>query len=251
MKRFLTLLAREVGHYFHQPLAYIVLFFFLLLTAANFHAGLVALNREPGRISVLEAFFNTVLFWFPFVLLFPLLTMRLFSEEYKLGTIETLMTAPVRDAQVILAKFLGSFVFYLVLWAPSLLYFVAFRWLTGHSAADSFGSYLGAYSMLILVGMFYLSIGCFSSALTKNQIVAAIIAFTLIGLMFFLSLLSFIFLKASSSLRELTYYFSTIEHMGEFSRGLFDTRPIVFYVSMTLFTLFLTFHVFQYRRWKN
>jgi ABC-2 type transport system permease protein len=101
------------------------------------------------------------------------------------------------------------------------------------------------------VGMFYLSIGCFSSALTKNQIVAAIIAFTLIGLMFFLSLLSFIFLKASSRTRELTYYFSTIEHMGEFSRGLFDSRPIVFYVSMTLFTLFLTFHVFQYRRWKN
>ena len=125
MKRFLTLLAREVSHYFHQPLAYIVLFFFLLLTAANFHAGLVALNREPGQTSVVEAFFNTVLFWFPFVLIFPLLTMRLFSEEYKLGTIETLMTAPVRDGQVVVAKFLGSFVFYLVLWAPSLLYFVA------------------------------------------------------------------------------------------------------------------------------
>jgi ABC-2 type transport system permease protein len=251
MRRFLTLVIREVGHYFHQPLAYVVLFFFLLLTAANFHAGLVALNREPSQVSVVEAFFNTILFWFPFVLVVPLLTMRLFSEEYKLGTIETLMTAPVRDGQVIVAKFLGSFVFYLVLWAPSLLYFVIFRWLTGQSAAESFGSYFGAYSMLILVGMFYLSIGCLASALTKNQIVAAIIAFALISLMFFLSLLSFIFLIASSAWRELTYYFSTIEHMGEFSRGLFDTRPIVFYVSMTLFTLFLTFHVFQFRRWKN
>jgi ABC-2 type transport system permease protein len=150
MKRFLTLLAREVSHYFHQPLAYIVLFFFLLLTAANFHAGLVALNRGPGQTSVVEAVFNTVLFWFPFVLIFPLLTMRLFSEEYKLGTIETLMTAPVRDGQVVVAKFLGSFIFYLVLWAPSLLYFVLFRWLTGQSAADAFGSYLGAYSMLVL-----------------------------------------------------------------------------------------------------
>ena len=105
--------------------------------------------------------------------------------------------------------------------------------------------------MLILVGMFYLSIGCLASALTKNQIVAATIAFALISIMFFLSLLSFIFLKASSTLRELTYYFSTIEHMGEFSRGLFDTRPVVFYLSMTIFTLFLTHHVFQYRRWKN
>ena len=85
MKRFLTLLVREVRHYFHQPLAYIVLFFFLLLTAANFHAGLVALNRESGQTSVVEAFFNTVLFWFPFVLIFPLLTMRLFSEDTSWG----------------------------------------------------------------------------------------------------------------------------------------------------------------------
>src|SRR4029077_8252949 len=75
--------------------------------------------------------------------------------------------------------------------------------------------------------------------------------FAVISLMFFLGLLSFLFLKASSALREFIYYFSTIEHMGEFSRGLFDTRPIVFYLSMTLFTLFLTFHVFQYRRWKS
>jgi ABC-2 type transport system permease protein len=251
MKRFLTLLVREVSHYFHQPLAYIVMFFFLLLTGANFHAALVALNREPSQTSVLEAFFNTVLFWFPFVLIFPLLTMRLFSEEYKIGTIETLMTAPVRDGQVVIAKFFGSLVFYFVLWVPSVLYFIIFRWVTGQNAADSLGSYFGAYSMLILVGMFYLSIGCLASALTKNQIVAATIAFALISLMFFLSLLSFLFLKASSTLRELTYYFSTIEHMGEFSRGLFDTRPIVFYLSMTLFTLFLTCHVFQYRRWRN
>jgi gliding motility-associated transport system permease protein len=251
MKRFLVLLGPEISHYFHQPLAYIVLFFFLLLTAANFHAALASLNREPSQTSVVEAFFNSVLFWFPFVLIFPLLTMRLFSEEYKLGTIETLMTAPVRDGQVVAAKFLGSFVFYVVLWAPSGLYFLIFRWLTGQNAADSPGSYLGAYAMLILVGMFYLSIGCLASALTKNQIVAATISFALISLMFFLSLLSFIFLKASSALREVTYYFSTIEHMGEFSRGLFDTRPVVFYLSMTLFTLFLTFHVFQYRRWRN
>jgi len=251
MKRFLTLLGREVRLYFHQPLAYIVLFFFLLLTAANFHAGLIALNREPSQTSVVEAFFNTVLFWIPFILIFPLLTMRLFSEEYKLGTIETLMTAPVRDEQVVFAKFFGSLFFYLVLWAPSLLYFAIFRWISGQSAAESIGAYIGAYSMLLLVGMFYLSIGCLASAMTKNQIVAATVTFAVISLMFFLGLLSFLFLKASSALREFVYYFSTIEHMGEFSRGLFDTRPIVFYLSMTLFTLFLTFHVFQYRRWKS
>ena len=104
MKRFLTcwaasppLLPSAAG------LCRVVLF--LALTAANFHAGLLALNRESSQTSVVEAFFNTVLFWFPFILIFPLLTMRLFSEEYKLGTIETLMTAPVRDGQVVLPSF--------------------------------------------------------------------------------------------------------------------------------------------------
>jgi len=251
MRRFFTLLHREVSHYFHQPLAYVVLFFFLLLTGTNFHAGISVLNRETGQTSVVEAFFNTVLFWFPLVLIFPLLTMRLFSEEYKMGTIETLMTAPVRDGQVVLAKVLGAFVFYLVLWAPSVLYFFIFQWVTGQNAAGAIGSYLGAYTLLVLIGLFYLSLGCLASALTENQIVAAVIALALISLMFFLSLLSFLFLNASPALRELSYYFSTIEHMAEFSRGVFDTRPVVFYVSMTAFTLFLTFHVFQYRRWKR
>lgn len=250
MRRFFTLLGREVSHYFHQPLAYIILFFFLLLTGVNFHAGLTALNREASPTTIVEAFFNTVLFWFPFVLLFPLLTMRLFAEEYKLGTIETLMTAPVHDIEVVLAKFLGAFIFYVVLWAPSVLYFVVFQWQTKQPAADAMGAFLGAYSLLVLVGMFYLSIGCLASALTSNQIVAAIVAFALIAMMFFLSLLSFLFLNLSPALREITYYFSTIDHMTEFSRGVFDTRPVVFYLSMTAFTLFLTYHIFQHRRWK-
>ena len=77
-------------------------------------------------------------------------------------------------------SFLAALFFYLVLWAPSLLYFVIFRWISGQSAADSVGSYLGAYSMLLLVGMFYLSIGCLASAMTKNQIVAATVTFALI-----------------------------------------------------------------------
>lgn len=250
MRRFFTLLNREISHFFHQPLAYVVLFFFLLLTGVNFQTGLTALNHVSGQTTVVEAFFNTVFFWFPLMLTFPLLTMRLFSEEYKMGTIESLMTAPVRDWQVVLAKYGGAFVFYIVLWAPSLLYFVIFQFLTNQDAAGAIGAYLGAYAMLMLIGMFYLAIGCLASALTDNQIVAATMTFVLICLMFFMGLLSFIFLNASPVLRELSYYFSTIEHMGEFSRGLFDSRPIVFYASMTIFTLFLTLQVFQYRRWK-
>lgn len=251
MGRFFTLFGREIRHYFHQPLAYVVLFFFVLLTSANFQFTLRLLNQADGQVSLVEGFFNALPFWFPFLLIFPLLTMRLFSEEYKLGTIETLMTAPVRDSQVVLAKFLGAFFFYMVLWIPTLLYFLIFQWQSGLSAAGAIGSYFGAYAMLALVGLFYLSLGCLASALTKNQIVAAMTAFALICLMFFLSLLSFFFPTTSSLLQELTYYFSTLEHMRDFSQGVFDTRPVAFYLSMTVFTLFLTYHVFQYRRWKT
>lgn len=251
MHRFSTLLRREVGHYFHQPLAYVVLFFFLLLTGFNFHAGLTALNRETGTTTVVEAFFNTILFWIPLLLIFPLLTMRLFSEEYKLGTIETLMTAPVRDSEVVLAKYFGAFLFYTTLWLPSILYFWIFRIVTGRGAATAFSSYLGAYSIVLLVGLFYLAIGCLASTLTQNQIVAAVASFALICGMFFINYLSLLFPTTAPFLQEITYYFSTAEHMAEFSRGLFDTRPVVFYLSMAAFTLFLALHVFQYRRWKK
>lgn len=251
MRRFFTLLGREIGGAFHQPLAYVVLFFFLVVTGFNFHAGVSLLNRDSGTTTVVEAFFNTVYFWFPFILVFPLITMRVFAEEVKLGTIETLMTAPVRDGQVVFAKYFGTLFFYLILWAPSLLYFLAFQSVTKMSAAGAVGSYLGAYAMLALIGMLYTALGCLASALTDNQIVAAVIAFAAILFLFFLGLLSLFLPGAGAPLRELTYYFSPVEHMMDFSRGIFDTRPVVFYLSSTLLVLFATFHVFQYRRWKS
>jgi ABC-2 type transport system permease protein len=248
---FLTLLNREIRAYFLSPVAWVVLFFFLLLTGFNFYAGVAALNRGPSEVTVVEAFFNTIFFWFGFVLIFPLITMRLFSEEYKMGTIEPLMTAPVRDSQVVLAKYCGALVFYVVLWLPSLLYFLVFTWVTRLQAAGAAGPFIGAYAMLLLIGMFYLSIGCLASALTRNQIIAAVMSFSAITLLFFTGLLTFFILSITPALREMTAYFSALEHMSEASRGFFDTRPVVFYLSLTFFVLFLTFHVFQSRRWRS
>ncbi len=248
---FFTLLNREVRAYFLSPVAWAVLFFFLLLTGFNFYAGVAALNRGPSEVTVVEAFFNTVFFWFGFILVFPLITMRLFSEEYKMGTIEPLMTAPVRDSHVVLAKYCGALIFYIVLWLPSLLYFLIFTWVTRLQAAGAAGPFIGAYAMLLLMGMFYIAIGCLASALTRNQIIAAVMSFSVITLLFFLGLLTFFILSITPVLREMTGYFSALEHMAEASRGFFDTRPVVFYLSLTAFVLFLTFHVFQSRRWKN
>jgi len=251
MKTFLTLLGREIKSYFYSPIAYVVLFYFLLLTGFNFHAGVSFLNRGPTEVTVIEAFFNTVLFWFPFVLIFPLITMRTYSEEFRMGTFEPLTTAPVTDWQVVLSKYFGSVVFYVILWAPSFSYFAIFQLVTKHVAANAAGAYYGSYLLLLLIGMFYISIGCVASALTKDQINAAVISFSAITLCFFAGLLSFIMMITEPTLKNLNSYISAVEHMADFSKGVIDSRPIVWYLSMTVLMLVINFQVFQYRKWKS
>lgn len=250
MSKLFTLLKREIRSHFYSPVAYNVLVFFLLITGVNFYFQLGYMNQRQTPYSIQQAFFNSVFFWFTFVLVFPLLTMRLFAEEFKLGTIEPLMTAPVRDWQVVLSKFLGALFFYIVLWIPTLLYFAIFHAVTHQSAADSTGAYWGSCLMLLLLGMFYISIGCFASALTTDQIIAAMISFWAITTLFFLGLVQFILVDVSSRTRELVSYFSPLEQMGTLSRGIMDSRPVIFYLSMTIVMLALTHQAFQSRKWR-
>jgi len=251
MRKLLTLTSREVKSYFYSPIAYVVLCFFLLLTGFDFYMGVSFLARGQTQVTAIEAFFNSVPFWIGFLLIFPPITMRVFSEEFKLGTIEPLMTAPVRDWQVVLSKFFGALVFYIVLWLPSLLYFVFFQHIAKAQAANAMGAYWGSYLLLLLIGMFFISIGCFASVLTQNQIIAAVISFCVIVLFFFMGLVSFFVVNTSPALRMLVDYFSTLEHMGDFSKGMIDSRRLAFYGSGTVLMLFLTHQVLIYRRWKS
>ncbi len=250
MRVFWTLWKREVASAFYTPMAWVILFFLLLVTGFNFYAGVSVLNHGPTEVTVVDSFFNTIFFWFAFLLLFPLLTMRLFSEEYRTGTIEPLMTAPVRDAQVVLAKFFGVLFLYCVLWAPTGLYFLIFWWQTRLQAAGAIGAYFGSYLLLLLMGAFYLSLGCFCSSLTRHQITAAVMTFCLVALVFFASLLSFLSGSIGTLMRSISISFSPIDQMSEFSRGLYDTRPIIWYLVMTGLFLFLTLQSFQSRRWR-
>jgi len=250
MRTFLTLLGREVKSFFYSPIAYVVLFFFLIATGFNFYSGVSFLNQSPSEVTVVEAAFNTVLFWFPFVLIFPLITMRTYADEFRMGTIETLATAPVSDWQIVLAKFLGALLFYILIWAPSFLYFVAFQTITGKQAALAAGAFGGSYLLLLLIGAFYVALGCLASALTNEQINAAVMTFVAIFGFFVTGLLGFIMNSPSQAIRDVISYFSAVEHMADFSRGLIDSRPIVWYTSMTVFVLFLNLQVFQYRKWK-
>jgi len=251
MTKFLTLLEREVKSYFYSPIAYVVLCFFLLLTGFNFYSSVAYLSRSPSELTVVEATFNSIPFWIGFILIIPPITMRVFAEEFKMGTIETLMTAPVRDWQVVLSKFGGALVFYIVLWAPTFLYFVVFENVVKTDAVNATGAYYGSYLMVLMVGMLFLSIGCFASVLTQNQMVAAVICFCLITLFFLGGLIAFFTPNISPAFRMATSYCSMLEHMGEFSKGMIDSRRFVFYGSGTVLMLLLTHHVFQYRRWKS
>jgi ABC-2 type transport system permease protein len=250
MRTFITLLGREVKSFLYSPIAYVVLFFFLIATGFNFYSGVSFLNQGPSEVTVVEAAFNTVLFWFPFVLIFPLITMRTYADEFRMGTIETLATAPISDSQIVLSKFLGAFIFYILLWAPSFLYFTAFEQITGKAAAVAAGAYGGSYLLLLLLGAFYVALGCLASALTNEQINAAVMTFVAIFGFFVTGLLGFILNSPSQAVRDLISYFSAVEHMADFSRGLIDSRPLVWYISMTSFILFLNLQVFQYRKWK-
>lgn len=250
MNPFLTLLDRELKSFLYSPIAYVVTFFFLLATGFNFYTGLAVLNQSPTEVTVVEAAFNTVLFWFPFVLIFPLITMRTYADEFRMGTIETLATAPVGDWHIVLAKFFGAMAFYALLWAPSFLYFQAFEWITGKSAALAAGAYWGSYLLLLLLGGFYVSLGCLASALTSEQINAAVMTFVAIFGAFVTGLLGFILSSPSQATRDVISYFSAVEHMTDFSKGIIDSRPIVWYLSMTVLVLFFTHQVFQYRKWK-
>jgi len=251
MKKFYALLAREVRSYFHSPIAYVVLVFFLFISGINF-AGFVVpyMNQRPMDVSAEFLFFNWFLFWLPFVLIFPLITMRLFAEEFRQGTIEPLMTAPVRDVQVVLAKFFGAYVFYIALWIPTLLYWVILQKITAQAAPTSSGQFWGPYLILLFLGMFYISIGCFTSVLTTNQIIAAVVSFVAIAVLFLVGLIQFVLLDVSSGMRDALGYFSAIEHVGTYSRGIIDTRPMIFYLSMTAFMLALTYQAFQSRKWR-
>ena len=250
MKRFFTLLARELSAFYFSPIAYVVLFFFLILNGLSFWFALALLGRGPSELTLIQAFFNTLFFWIAYLLVFPVITMRLFAEEFKLGTIETLMTAPVRDWEVVASKYLAALIFYLSMWLPSILYFLIFSWLGNRSLVGTGAQIWGPYLLLLAMGMFNVSLGCLASSLTSNQIIAAMMGLVFVLGTFFLTMIYYIINSSSPLVHDLTAYVAQLHHMESFSRGIIDTRPLVFYPTFALLVLVMTYHVFQYRRWK-
>jgi ABC-2 type transport system permease protein len=198
---------------------------------------------------VTEMFYSTYFFWLIVLLIAPVITMRLFALEKATGTFETLMTVPVGDAQVVLAKFFAALVFYLIAWLPLLVCLFLVRRFTNQSSLDP-GTLGGMFLGVFLVGGLFLSLGLFASSLTRNQITAAMISFVLGVSLFSLGFLA-LQLPVSADWQTKTLgVFNLFDQMHDFARGVVDTRAVIFHVTLTFLFLFLTLRVVESRRWK-
>ena len=255
MRTFFILLSRELKGYFQSIVAYIVLAAVALLHGVIFLKYVRALKSEGAPMALNQVMLLNNQFWLVLILIIPIITMRLFSEEQKLGTLEPLLTAPVQSWQLIFSKYFAALIFFLILYLPYMGYMVYFEKVVDASAfgggsALSSPAFYGGFAMIFLIGLFFVAIGCLASALTSNQIIAAVISFTVLLIYFFLGLLRLQFKDLPPITVELLEYVSPIEHMRDWSSGLFDTRPVVYYVSFAALTLALTHHVIDYRKWR-
>jgi ABC-2 type transport system permease protein len=254
MRATLSLMRREFSAYFLSPIAYVVLAVFLVVTGHLFYLTLVQLTaRGPhGIYFPMQLMLTDNWFWLVFLFIPPLLTMRLFAEERSTGTLEMLLTTPLRDWQIVLSKYAACLAFYLLLWVPTLVYLpvlLDLDWQTFASGIDPWplvSSYLG----LALAGAMFLALGLLVSSLVRSQMVAALIAL-------FLSLIFIVAgfwrpeMDTGSALYHLLFFFTVPLHFERnFSRGLVDTRQLVLYASVTLFCLFLTVRSLESRRWR-
>ena len=259
MRNILAIVERELRAYFNSPIAYVVLTIFVFLSGIFFRSILsqvmqMALISQmqaqqlgprpmdmPGMIS--RGFLSTMSVILLFIM--PMLTMALFSEEKKRGTIELLLTAPLTDLEVVLGKFFAAAAFYLILLLSTCIP-MAVLYLYGSPAS---GPILTAYLGLLLYGLAILAIGLFISTLTENQIIAAVLSF---GTIMVLWLVDVVAQNAESSWSKgVLSYLSPLSHLDDFMKGILSTSHIIFYLSLMLGALFLTYRSIDSLRWRG
>ncbi len=249
MSVFLSLLKKELRSCFLSPVAYVVMFFFWVLTGGNFIWLLGQLAQGDSLTIATQLLFSGPLLTFSLPVIVPLITMRLFAEERKLGTLESLLTTPVRIPELVLAKFFGALCFYAVLWLPVFIYAFIQSCLCPAEVVgfpDAGALRAGALGVL-LVGSLYVAIGLLMSSITANQIVAAISGF---ALLFGGSLCMVIiaYTATNPSMRIVGQYYSSFAHMMDFARGVVDGRIVVLYLTHTAWFLFVAVKALETKR---
>jgi ABC-2 type transport system permease protein len=250
MRAYVTLVRRELGSYFLSLNGYVVVAVVLFLLGLSIVEVLEAYNGASLNSPLTEVFYSTMFFWMILLLAAPVITMRLFALEKFSGTFETLMTTPVSDAAVVLAKFSAALVFYLFTWLPLLGCFLIVSRYTPLGTPLDWWPVASTYLGILLLGGLYMAMGCLASALTRSQIVAAITALALGLTLFLLSFLRSSVGEGVGWLAATANYISLLTAMEAFVRGIVDTRHVMFFASLTVFFLFLTLKVVESRRWK-
>jgi ABC-2 type transport system permease protein len=250
MQAYWTLVKRELGAQFFSWAGYVIIAAVLFIIGLSFAILVAAYNGEPIDSPLTELFYSTYCFWWVVIIAPPIITMRALALEKASGTYENLMTTPVSDWTVVLAKYTGAMLFYILMWLPLIGCLFLVRYYTNDPSVFETGTIAATYVGIILVGSVYISMGCFTSALTRSQIIAAMNGLALGFALFLLSYLAMRFTSGTGWQAQFFGQISLIEQMEDFARGQIDTRPVVYYLSLTMFFLFLTFKLVESRRWK-
>ncbi len=239
MNRAHTIAHRELSSYFYSPIAYVALTLFLGVSGFFFYR-----DFQPGQPAGMRNIFYYMVWVLVFVI--PVLSMGLLAQEWATGTIETLMTAPLGETDIVIGKYLGALSFFIVLLLPTLVYVVLLK-IFGHVDLWTIAAgYLG----IVLVGSLFISVGLFCSSLTRSQVVAAVSA---VAILFLITGVPWLVEEQSGSTlgqwRKVTDQ-GVLNHYIDFAKGTIDTGHLVFFVVLTAVFLFVTVKVLEARRWK-
>lgn len=241
MKNILAVCTKELYTYFVSPIAYFVCFVFIAISGFLFSTILIAFSSQGGTgAAVIGTFFGNM----AIILLFftPVLTMKLFAEERKSGTIELLLTSPITDGQVVLGKFFASISLMLIMLSLTLL----FPFLTQRFGYLDIGLLLSAYLGVILVSTAFLALGLLMSSMCKNQLVAALTSFGILITLWVIGALS----TRGGAITKFLSYLSLSEHYDNFARGVIPLKDVVYYISFTSVCLFATFKSIESSKWR-
>jgi ABC-2 type transport system permease protein len=260
MRNFLAVYSKEMRSYFVSPVAYVIAGVFLFLSGYLFRNILMQFNmlclqlgqraqQMGGQMPALNLNEMVVVQFFAvmdfiWLLIVPMLTMRLYAEEKKTGTIELLMTSPISSVEVLLGKFFACFSLYSIIVSLTMVYFVILEAYGSPDWGPIFSGYLG----YLFLGATFISVGILASALTENQIVAVLLSF---GILLLFWLIDWSASFAGPTAAKILQYMSFIEHLEDFQRGVIDSKDVVFYLSFSFFCLFLTTRVVESRRWRR
>jgi ABC-2 type transport system permease protein len=251
MRHVSTLMIRELSAYFLAPMAYLVLLAFQLVAFLNYGVLLEVLSQPRIEFSSLRDpmtsyISSSLTFWGAILFAIPALTMRLLAEERRSGTLETLLTLPVTETQVVLAKWLAGVVMYLALLVPFAVY-LPFLYFQGHYYFD-LGPVLTLTIGLTTMGMMFVAIGLFFSSMTRNQIISAIWTFAV--LVFLIVMLPLVYLygaRQRADWAEGVRFSSVLYHVRGFGMGQLDLRHLVLHLSVCVLMLSLTVRILETR----